>query len=153
MAARESPVSGTRSVRTYCSIERAGEVGSRSCASCTDAWISSATCSGSSKVNAAIDCWGGFIHRAAPDAETTPARPAPILDLVKNLHCLLFAVCGEEDQNPTVASEAELKQRATASGKAVATKIYKDAGHAFLADHRPSYREKPAFELWTDITD
>jgi hypothetical protein len=37
-------------------------------------------------------------------------------------------------------------------GKDVTTKIYQDAGHAFLAYYRPSYREKPAFELWADIT-
>lgn len=106
----------------------------------------------STKVDAAIDCWGGFIHRATPDAETTPARPTPVLDLVKNLHCPLFAVFGEEDENPPVAMAAELKKRAAASGKDVATKIYTGAGHAFLADYRPSYREKPAFELWNDIT-
>lgn len=106
----------------------------------------------SSKVDAAIDCWGGFIDSATPDAATTQARPAPILDLVKNLHCPLFGVFGEEDQNPPVAMEAELKKRATASGKDVTTRIYKSAGHAFLADYRPSYREKPAFELWSDIT-
>jgi len=106
----------------------------------------------SSKVDAAIDCWGGFIHRATPDAETTAARPTPVLDLVKNLHCPLFGVFGEEDQNPAVALEAELKQRAEAAGKDVTTKIYKNAGHAFLADYRPSYREGPAFELWGDIT-
>ncbi len=106
----------------------------------------------SSKVDAPIDCRGGFIHRATPDAETTAARPTPILDLVKNLHCPLFGVFGEEDQNPSVAMEAALKKRATASGKDVTTKIYEDAGHAFLADYRPSYRVKPAFELWTDIT-
>jgi carboxymethylenebutenolidase len=105
----------------------------------------------SDKVDAAIDCWGGFIHRATPDAETTAARPTAILDLVENLHCPLFAVFGEEDQNPPVEMEAELKKRA--SGKQVTTKIYKDAGHAFLADYRPSYREKPAFELWGDITE
>ena len=29
-------------------------------------------------------------------------------------------------------------------------KVYKDAGHAFLADYRPSYREGPAAELWRD---
>jgi carboxymethylenebutenolidase len=80
------------------------------------------------------------------------ARPPPILDLVNNLHCPLFAVFGKEDQNPPVAMEAELTQRAAASGKRVTTKIYQDAGHAFLADYRPSYREKPAIELWTDIT-
>ena len=35
----------------------------------------------SDKVDAAVDCWGGFIHRATPDAETTPSRPTPILNL------------------------------------------------------------------------
>jgi carboxymethylenebutenolidase len=107
----------------------------------------------SSKVDAAIDCWGGFIDRAGPDAESTTARPTPILDLVKNLHCPVFAVFGEEDQNPPLTAEAELKKRAAAAGKDVTTKIYKDAGHAFLADYRPSYREKPAFVLWPDIVD
>jgi carboxymethylenebutenolidase len=105
----------------------------------------------SGKVDAAIDCWGGFIHRATPDAETTPARPKPILDLVGQLHCPLFGVFGEEDQNPPVALEAELKSRAQKAGKTVTTKIYKGAGHAFLADYRPSYREGPANELWSDI--
>src|SRR5262249_48116115 len=51
----------------------------------------------SDKVDAAVDCWGGFIHRATPDAETTPARPTPILNLVDRLHCPLFGVFGEED--------------------------------------------------------
>ncbi|HEV7997620.1 MAG TPA: dienelactone hydrolase family protein, partial [Stellaceae bacterium] len=50
----------------------------------------------SDKVDAAVDCWGGFIHRATPDAETTPSRPKPILDMVGQLHCPLFAVFGEE---------------------------------------------------------
>ena len=27
---------------------------------------------------------------------------------------------------------------------------YRLDGHAFLADYRPSYREQPAFELWSD---
>ena len=104
----------------------------------------------SSKLDAAIDCWGGFIQRATPDAETTPARPTPILDLVGRLGCPLFAVFGEEDENPTVAQSAELKRRAEAAGKNVTIKVYKNAGHAFLADYRPSYREGPATELWRD---
>jgi carboxymethylenebutenolidase len=104
----------------------------------------------SNKVNAAIDCWGGFIQRATPDAETTAARPKAPLDMVGQLHCPLFGVFGEEDQNPPVALEAELKKRAQAAGKDVTTKIYKNAGHAFLADYRPSYREADAQELWGD---
>ncbi|HTV46671.1 MAG TPA: dienelactone hydrolase family protein [Stellaceae bacterium] len=104
----------------------------------------------SGKVDAAIDCWGGFIHRATPDAETTPSRPKPILDLIGGLRCPLFAVFGEEDQNPSVAHSEELKKRADAGGKNVTVKVYKNAGHAFLADYRPSYREGPAAELWRD---
>jgi carboxymethylenebutenolidase len=104
----------------------------------------------SSKVDAAVDCWGGFIHRATPDTETTPARPKPILDLIGQLHSPLFAVFGEEDQNPSVAQSEELKKRAQAAGKDVTVKVYTGAGHAFLADYRPSYREGPATELWSD---
>jgi carboxymethylenebutenolidase len=105
----------------------------------------------SSKVDAAIDCWGGFIHRANPNEETNAARPKPPLDMVGQLHCPLFGVFGAEDENPPVALEAELKKRAQGAGKDVTTKIYNGAGHAFLADYRPSYRESPAFELWGDI--
>jgi len=105
----------------------------------------------SDKADAAIDCWGGFIGRATPDAVTTEARPTPLLDLVDRLHCPLFAVFGEEDQNPTVAESEELRSRAQAAGKDVTVKVYGGAGHAFLADYRPSYREGPAFQLWPDI--
>ncbi len=104
----------------------------------------------SNRVDAAVDCWGGFIHRATPDAETTPARPTPILNMVDRLHCPLFAVFGEEDQNPTVAQSEELRTRAQRAGKDVTVKVYTNAGHAFLADYRPSYREGPAAELWGD---
>ncbi|MGC8489576.1 MAG: dienelactone hydrolase family protein [Clostridia bacterium] len=31
-------------------------------------------------------------------------------------------------------------------------KVYEDAGHAFFADYRPTYRERAAFELWDDAT-
>jgi carboxymethylenebutenolidase len=105
----------------------------------------------SSKPDAAIDCWGGFIHRATPDAETTPSRPTPILNMIDRLHCPLFAVFGEEDQNPTVAQSEELRSRAQRASKDVTIKVYKNAGHAFLADYRPSYREGPAAELWKDV--
>ena len=65
----------------------------------------------SSKVDAAIDCWGGFIDRANPDEQTNAARPKAPLDMVGQLHCPLFGVFGAEDQNPPVELEAELKKR------------------------------------------
>lgn len=110
-------------------------------------WTLLLACS-SSKVDAAIDCWGGFITRATPDAATTPERPMPVVDLATRLHCPLYVVCGEEDQNPSPADAAELGRRLGQAGKNFEIEVFKNAGHAFFADYRPSYREVPAFALW-----
>jgi carboxymethylenebutenolidase len=110
-------------------------------------WTLLFACS-SDKLDAAIDCWGGFITRATPEAVTTPARPTPVIDLAARLHCPLYIVCGEEDQNPSPADAAELGRRLEQAGKKFQLEIFKNAGHAFFADYRPSYREPAAFELW-----
>ena len=109
--------------------------------------------SSSPKVDAAIDCWGGFITRATPDALSTPERPTPVIELVPQLHCPLCVVCGEEDQNPSVADAEELRKRLRQAGKTFQIDVFKNAGHAFFADYRPSYREKAAFELWPKMVD
>jgi carboxymethylenebutenolidase len=110
-------------------------------------WTLLFACS-SDQVNAAIDCWGGFITRATPDAVTTPERPIPVIDLVPRLHGPLLVVCGEEDQNPSPSDAAELCERLQKAGKPFQYEQFKNAGHAFFADYRPSYRERAAFELW-----
>lgn len=110
-------------------------------------WTLLFACS-SGKVDAAIDCWGGFIARATPDAVATPERPQPVIELAPHLHCPLYVVCGEEDQNPSPADAEELRKRLAAAGKKFEVEIFRNAGHAFFADYRPSYREKAAFDLW-----
>jgi carboxymethylenebutenolidase len=110
-------------------------------------WTLLFACS-SDKINAAVDCWGGFVHRATPEEISTPQRPTPVIDLIPQLHCPLYVVCGEEDQNPSPEIAAEIRKRLEAAGKKFQLEIFKNAGHAFFADYRPSYREKPAFELW-----
>ncbi|OFW56969.1 MAG: hypothetical protein A2133_07710 [Actinobacteria bacterium RBG_16_64_13] len=91
-----------------------------------------------------------FLARATPDGVTTPSRPTPIIDLVDRLSCPLFAVFGEEDQNPSPKDAAELRARLEMAGKDAVVKVYPNAGHAFLADYRSSYREAAASELWAD---
>ena len=110
-------------------------------------WTLLFACS-SDQVNAAIDCWGGFALRATPEALTTPERPTPVIDLIPQLHCPIFLVCGEEDQNPSPADAETLVKRLQQAGKRFQFEMFKNAGHAFFADYRPSYREKAAFELW-----
>jgi carboxymethylenebutenolidase len=107
---------------------------------------------GGATLNAAVDCWGGFVARAMPDQETTPNRPEAPLDRLDHLSCPLFAVFGEEDENPSPEDAEEMRRRLGRGGKAHRIKVYPKAGHAFLADYRPSYRSEPAAELWSDLT-
>jgi carboxymethylenebutenolidase len=103
--------------------------------------------------DAAVDCWGGWIHQATADELSTPARPTPVLDLVDGLSCPLFIVGGIEDTNPTPEILGELERRARAAGKDVTMRIWDGAGHAFLADYRPSYRAAQAHEVWPLIVE
>jgi carboxymethylenebutenolidase len=110
-------------------------------------WTLLLACS-SGKIDAAIDCWGGFIMRATPEAVTMAERPTPVIDMVSRLRCPLYAVVGEEDQNPSPADANDLRSRLQNAGKTATVEVFKNAGHAFFADYRPSYREAAAFELW-----
>jgi carboxymethylenebutenolidase len=105
----------------------------------------------SKRLGAAVDCWGGFIDRATPEQRATPARPTPPLELAGQLACPLLAAVGGEDQNPSPELAAQLRERAAASGEPVKVEVYEGAGHAFLADYRPSYRPEQAAQLWAEI--
>jgi carboxymethylenebutenolidase len=105
----------------------------------------------SDRLNAAVDCWGGFIDQATPEERSTPARPVPPLDLAERLHCPLLAAVGAEDFNPSPEHAAQLRERAGASGQEVNVDVYEGAGHAFFADYRPTYRPQPAALLWERV--
>jgi carboxymethylenebutenolidase len=103
------------------------------------------------RLDAAVDCWGGFVDRATPDDESTPERPTPPLKIADRLCCPLLAAVGAEDHNPSPAIAEQLRERAGASGHPVQVDVYDGAGHAFFADYRPTYRPGPAAELWERI--
>jgi carboxymethylenebutenolidase len=105
----------------------------------------------SDRLDAAVDCWGGFIDRATPDQPSTPERPTPPLDIAEQLSCPLLGAVGAEDQNPSPELGERLRQRAGRSGWEVKVDVYEDAGHAFIADYRPTYRPAPAARLWQEI--
>lgn len=105
----------------------------------------------SDRLSAAVDCWGGFIDRATPEADSTPERPTPPLELAERLSCPLLAAVGAEDQNPSPQLAERLRERAQASGQEVKVDVYEGAGHAFFADYRPNYRPDPAARLWQEI--
>lgn len=102
----------------------------------------------SERLDAVVDCWGGFIDRADFEQRSSAQRPTPPLELAAELHCPLLGAVGAEDQNPSPALAHDLAERARASGQEVQIDVYEGAGHAFFADYRPSYRPEPAAELW-----
>jgi carboxymethylenebutenolidase len=105
----------------------------------------------SDRLNAAVDCWGGFIDRATPDERSTPPRPTPPLEMADKLSCPLLAAIGAEDQNPSPELGQQLRERAAASGQEVTVDVYDGAGHAFFADYRPTYRPEAAAKLWERV--
>jgi carboxymethylenebutenolidase len=110
----------------------------------------------SDRLNAAVDCWGGFIDKATPDERSTPERPTPPLELAEQLSCPLLAAVGAEDQNPSPEIAAQLRETAARSpigqrGQEIKVDVYDAASHAFFADYRPTYRPEPAAKLWAEI--
>jgi carboxymethylenebutenolidase len=105
----------------------------------------------SDRLDAAVDCWGGFIDKATPDERSTEARPTPPLELAERLGCPLLAAIGAEDGNPSPELGEQLRERASASGQEVEVDVYEGAGHAFFADYRPTYRPQAAAKLWQRV--
>ncbi|MQF82697.1 dienelactone hydrolase family protein [SAR202 cluster bacterium AD-802-E10_MRT_200m] len=98
----------------------------------------------STNINAAVDCYGGFIIQSEP----TKARPVAPISMVENLNCPLLGLFGEEDQNPSSEDISKLGSILTENGKVFEFHSYPDAGHGFFADYRPSYNEEVANDAW-----
>jgi carboxymethylenebutenolidase len=111
-------------------------------------------------------CWGGSttMQYAAHDKDLGAAvawygppgrayqdEPQPVssFDVAKDIRCPFLGLFGEEDKNPPPEDvrkfEAALKQH----NQHVEMVIYPNAGHAFHADYRQSYRPDAAKDGWT----
>ena len=98
----------------------------------------------SSNIDAAVDSAGGNIVQD----EVTPLRPVQPIDMVANLSCPLLALFGIEDENPTPKQAERMKALLDEHEKTYEWVMYENAGHAFFADYRPSYRAAPAQDMW-----
>jgi len=86
---------------------------------------------------AAVVCWGGSIMAPWGDG------PAPF-DLTEGISCPVLGLFGEEDGNPNPADVARIDAEMTRLGKTHEFHTYSGAGHAFMNEGRPSYREAAA---------
>ena len=102
------------------------------------AWLYAAH---SSTLRAAV-AWYGRL--TGDKNHLTPQHP---LDIATKLHAPVLGLYGEEDQGIPVASVKEMEDALKAGSSAARRsqiKLYPQAGHAFFADYRPTYRKHAA---------
>lgn len=87
--------------------------------------------------------WYGRLTGTA--SEMTPKHP---IDLVSALHAPVLGLYGARDQGIPVSDVEDMRDDLAKAGKKAEFVIYPDAGHAFHADYRPSYRADDAADGW-----
>lgn len=112
-------------------------------------------------------CWGGRVvwlyaaHNPRLKAgvawygrfagETDKLRPRQPIDMVADFNAPVLGLYGGQDSGIPVASVEKMKAalaKGSDAAKASELVIYPEAGHAFHADYRPSYREQAAKDGW-----
>ena len=100
-------------------------------------------------LDAAVDCYGAFVTGTPP--EGYPLQVTNLVDQLPGLRAPLLGLFGAEDSHPSPAEVAELDEILTTYGKPHEFHTYDDAGHAFFAVDRPSYRVAAANDGWEKI--
>ena len=100
-------------------------------------------------VDAAVDCYGAFVTGTPP--EGFPLQVTNLVDVLPSLRAPLLGLFGVEDSHPSPEQVAELERILTANGKQFEFHSYQDAGHAFFAVDRPSYRVAAANDGWERV--
>lgn len=94
------------------------------------------------RLKAAV-AWYGRID-AAP-SELSPRNP---IDLAGELKVPVLGLYGAKDQGIPLDDVEAMRQALRKAGSASELVVYPDAGHAFHADYRPSYRKEAADDGW-----
>lgn len=102
-------------------------------------------------LQAGVDCYGAFVTGRPP--EDFPLQIEPIVHLTKDLRGPLLGLFGAEDSFPSPEHVAELEAELKAQGKPYEFHTYENAGHAFFAVNRPSYRPQAAVDGWSKVLD
>jgi carboxymethylenebutenolidase len=130
----------------------------------TLAWASKQPAADATRLGITGFCWGGrtswlyAAHQPAVKAavawygkvvsDSDALHPKRPLDLVDQLKAPVLGLYGGKDQGISQESLEQMKNALQASSNPIAKRcefhIYPDAGHAFAADYRPSYRKADA---------
>jgi carboxymethylenebutenolidase len=117
-------------------------------------------------------CWGGRIawlyaaHTTIVRAgvawygrlvgDKDPLHPRYPIDVAATLNAPVLGLYGGQDRGIPVATVDEMRKALAAGGaasKRSQIQVYPDAGHAFFADYRPSYRAADATDGWKRMSE
>lgn len=101
-------------------------------------------------LDAAVDCYGEFIVGTRPEGMFS-FQVTSIVDQLPKLRAPLLGLFGNEDNYPSPAQVAELDEILDEENKPHEFHSYDDAGHAFFAADRPTYRVAAANDGWKRI--
>ncbi|KQZ95944.1 MAG: dienelactone hydrolase family protein [Achromobacter sp.] len=88
--------------------------------------------------------------------DPTELKPKSALVIVNDLKAPVLGAYGGKDAGISQADVDRMRvelAKGSAAAKASRIDIYPDAGHAFHADYRPSYRKAEAEQAWTRMLD
>jgi carboxymethylenebutenolidase len=100
-------------------------------------------------LDAVVDCYGAYVTGEPPAGY--PIKVTNLVDLLPSLTAPLLGLFGTEDRSPSPDHVAELGRRLDELGKPHELHSYDEAGHAFFAVDRPSYRVAAANDGWERI--
>jgi carboxymethylenebutenolidase len=100
-------------------------------------------------INAAVCCYGGRL--VAGPGELSERQPRAPIDVTEGLNCPLLGLFGAADTSPSPEQTLMIEQELQRHGKTYEFHTYEDAGHAFFADYRPSYRPHAAVDGWRRV--
>jgi len=99
--------------------------------------------------NPTLKAGGAWYGRLVGDKDA--AHPRHPIDVAAALKAPVLGLYGAQDQGIPVATVEDMR-KALATGGAASRRsqiqVYPDAGHAFFADYRPSYRADAAADGW-----
>jgi carboxymethylenebutenolidase len=99
------------------------------------------------ELQAAVDCYGAFVTGTPP-----PERAITnLVDQLPGLKAPLLGLFGNDDSFPSPEQVDELEVILRRQGSPYEFHHYDDAGHAFFAVDRPSYRVEAANDGWEQI--
>jgi len=135
----------------------------------TAAWAAKSAGGDANRLGITGFCWGGRItwlyaaHNPKLKAgvawygrlvgESTENNPRHPLDVAAAVKAPVLGLYGGADQGIPLETVEKMRAALKAAGKPGEIVVYDGAPHAFHADYRPSYRERPAKDGWARMLD